>query len=318
VSAASSSGQVTVALAGSGGSRTITLTPAVGFEGQADITVTVSDGDLTATRTFSLMVRQLVASSDDFSGDGLSDIVLQHTDGFVAVWNMDGAELIGSSFTTPNTTGDARWKVVGVNDFNGDGKPDLLLRHTDDFIAVWLMDGTEVDEGVFTSPSRAGDAGWRIIGTGDFNGDGKPDLLFRHTDRSNAVWYMDGVTRIGAAFINPSKIGDPSWTLSGVGDFNGDGKDDLVLTHTTGLVGVWFLNGVTMTQGALFQPSSTGDAGWKVGAVGDYNGDGKPDLVFQYTDRTMAVWYMDGVERIGAELLRPNNPGAGWTVVGPK
>ena len=36
---------------------------------------------------------------------------------------------------------------------------------------------------------------YAIVGTGDFNGDGKPDILWRNTTTgANAVWYMNGVT----------------------------------------------------------------------------------------------------------------------------
>jgi len=45
------------------------------------------------------------------------------------------------------------------------------------------------------------DQDWRIIGTGDFNGDGKADILWRqvHTGES-AIWLIDGVTLLGAGF----------------------------------------------------------------------------------------------------------------------
>ncbi len=38
---------------------------------------------------------------------------------------------------------------------------------------------------------------WSIAGVGDFNGDGKSDILWRHTSGVNYVWYMNGVTPIG-------------------------------------------------------------------------------------------------------------------------
>jgi hypothetical protein len=318
VTATSSAEAVAIALGGSGASRTITLTPSGGFSGTATIAVTVSDGELTASTSFQLTVIKLIASPDDFNGDGRADLVLQHTSGALAAWFMNGADLKDSSFFNPSSTGDSRWTVVGSADFNADGKPDLVLQHSDDFIAIWHMNGVNLLNAAFTEPSSVGDKGWKIKGTGDFNGDGKADLLFSHTNGTNAVWYMDGVTRTGAAFINPESIGDPSWTIAGVGDFNGDGKADLLLSHATGFLGVWYLDGINLTQGALLSPASTGDNKWKVRAVADYNGDGKDDIAFQYSDGTLAIWYMDGITRTDAKLVNPSNAGAGWSVNAPK
>ena len=51
------------------------------------------------------------------------------------------------------------------------------------------------------------DPNWRIVGSGDFNGDGKADLVWQHTNGSLAVWYMNGVTAIAGEALNPGQIG---------------------------------------------------------------------------------------------------------------
>ena len=72
------------------------------------------------------------------------------------------------------------------------------------------------------------DTNWRIGGTGDFNGDGKVDILWRHYGNGkNALWFMDGSTIIGTAYL--MTITDLNWIIMGTGDFNGDGNTDILL-----------------------------------------------------------------------------------------
>ncbi len=84
---------------------------------------------------------------------------------------------------------------------------------------------------------------WSIAGVGDFNGDGKSDILWRHTSGVNYVWYMNGVTLTGGDYI--PTVPDMNWAIAGVGDFNGDGKPDILWRHTSGVNYVWYMNGVT-------------------------------------------------------------------------
>ena len=80
------------------------------------------------------------------------------------------------------------------NDFNSDGKPDILWRNTaTGENAYWYMNGTTIigSASILTLP----DQNWTIVGTGDFNSDGKPDILWRNTATGeNAYWYMNGTT----------------------------------------------------------------------------------------------------------------------------
>jgi len=58
-----------------------------------------------------------------------------------------------------------------------------------------------------------------------FNNDGKPDILWRHTDNNDAVWYMNGGYRIGTNAL--IAITDPHWRMIGAGDFNNDSQLDI-------------------------------------------------------------------------------------------
>src|SRR5207249_4669385 len=112
--------------------------------------------------------------------------------GEARIWLLDGAGNVteDKGIKAP----DEGWKVIGVADFNGDGKADLLWRRQDDTgeARIWFLDGagnvTE-DKGL-----KAPDEGWKVIGVADFNGDGEADLLWRRQDDTAEarVWLLDG------------------------------------------------------------------------------------------------------------------------------
>jgi hypothetical protein len=201
-------------------------------------------------------------------------------------------------------------------DFDGDGQSDLLFQDNDGFLAVWLMNGTSVSSAGFTLPSNVGDAAFRVATSGDFNRDGSDDIIFQHTDGTLAIWFMNGTFQDSAALLNPSNPGDRRWRVVGSADLNRDGKLDLVFQHTDGTLAVWYMDGTSLSSAALLSPASPGDSKWRVVAVGDLTGDGREDLVFQYSDGTLALWAMNGTTLTTASLLSPSNPGAGWRVAG--
>jgi hypothetical protein len=103
----------------------------------------------------------------------------------------------------------------------------------------------------------------------------------------------------------------------GVADLNGDHKLDLVWQHSTGNLAAYYMNG-TIASGAI--DVSLNDPTWKVRAVGDYNLDGHPDLIFQnIVNGQIAAWLLTGAN--GATLLGSANVGTinlVWTLSGPR
>jgi hypothetical protein len=94
-----------------------------------------------------------------------------------------------------------------------------------------------------------------VAGTGDFNGDGKADILWRTPDGSVVEWWMDGANQIGGG--NVASV-DPSWSVAQIGDFNGDGKADLLWRHATGALAIWAMDGLTVIDSAgLYNPGAS-------------------------------------------------------------
>jgi hypothetical protein len=154
----------------------------------------------------------------------------------------------------------------------------------------------------------------RRVNLGDFNGDGKDDILWRedHTGQ-NAVWLLNGTGVISSGYL-PS-LTDLNWQIVGVGDFNGDGKADILWRHAvTGENVIWFMNG-TSVSGSGSIPSIT-NLDWQVVGVGDFNGDGKADILWRDVDTGQnVIWFMNGTTVSSSGSL-PTISDLNWQVVG--
>ena len=197
---------------------------------------------------------------------------------------------------------------LAKNDFDGNGKSDILWQNADGTPAVWLMDGTSLASA--GPPLSNPGASWHVKDGGDFNGDGKSDILWQNADGTPAVWLMNGtsVLAAGPALSNPG----PTWHANKAADFNGDGKADILWQNDDGTPGVWLMNGTSVQQtgGALSNPGPA----WHQKAAADFNGDGKADILWQNDNGTPGVWLMNGVDvlQTGGAL---SNPGASWHAV---
>jgi hypothetical protein len=105
---------------------------------------------------------------------------------------------------------------------------------------------------------------WSMVGIGDFDGDGKSDLLWRTTTGADQVWYGSG-TRGTVRAMASLAAQDPSWSVAGIGDFNANGRSDILWRNTDGSDAVSFdgAAGPLTLLGSL-------DANWQVVGVGNF------------------------------------------------
>jgi hypothetical protein len=177
----------------------------------------------------------------------MADILWRNTTtGDLAIWEMNGTTILNPS-TSGVGNAALNWTVVGVGDFNGDGKADILWRNsTNGNLAIWEMNGTAVTSSTtFANLPSA----WFVAGTGDFNGDRKSDILLQDNSGDVAIWEMNGTTITNA---NASGVGNLStvWSVAVTGDFDGNGKSDILWRDTSGDVAMWFMNGTTVSSTA--------------------------------------------------------------------
>ena len=208
-----------------------------------------------------------IVGTGDANGDGQADIFWQEqTEGWLAVWLMDGRTLLASELLQPSRVADTNWKVVAVADMNSDGKPDVVWREeTEGWVGVWLMNGLHAAASLAVSPERVGDVRWTIAGAGDFNYDGKQDLLWQHRSEGwLAVWFLDGVNMTDSLLLSPTAVRDTRWRIAAVSDTNDDGRADLIWREEeSGWLVSWEMHGTALVTSASLTPDRT-SVNWKL------------------------------------------------------
>ena len=212
-----------------------------------------------------------IAGTGDFNGDAKTDILWRYYgvgdyQGLNDIWFMDGTTFIGESVFSQIQ--DTNWRIVGTGDFNSDGQTDILWRYygAGDYQGlnvIWYMNGAQMaGEAVF---SQVLDTDWRIEGTGDFNGDGQTDILWRYYGAGdyqglNDIWFMNSSTFISESVF--SQIMDTAWQIGGTGDFNNDGHIDILWRYYgtaayQGLNDIWYMNGTAFVSEEVFSQIRT-------------------------------------------------------------
>jgi glucose/arabinose dehydrogenase len=156
----------------------------------------------------------------------------------------------------------------------------------------------------FGSDRRAPPLSW--------NGDSQPDLVWQDTTAGFlAAWFMSGSAAASAVLVTPPQV-PTSWRIAGAGDFNADGKLDLVWQDlTTGVAVVWSMSGTTAIGVDLVPLPAV----LVVAGVGDFDRDGRPDLVVREpTSGGLWIVYMNGVAPTRASFL--GTAPATWALAG--
>jgi hypothetical protein len=243
------------------------------------------------------------------------------TTGELSTWVLEGNTLLRSEAIAAATVPTFEWRVVGMGDFNADAEQDVVWQHSAGQIAVWLAKGTTGTWTEIPQPAQVPlDPLWRAMAVGDMNQDGSPDLLWQHAKKGwLSVWYMKGQSFVSATPLVPGELDDLEWQIAGTGEFNKDGKTDLLFRHATSdSLAVWLMDGVKQTQAQPLTPASLSDPGWKIRAVVDVNNDGGADILLHHDDGRVALWVMDGLTLPGGQAQALDPPGiedSNWRMV---
>ena len=113
-----------------------------------------------------------------------SSTTLSFTDISPATQNID---LLLDNVRVTSTAESASPKILWQNGSTGER-------------AVWLMNGTNFSGSVSLGVMATS---WNIMGSGDFNGDGKADILWQHTSGARSIWLMDGTVHTSSVSLKP-------------------------------------------------------------------------------------------------------------------
>ena len=207
-----------------------------------------------------------VVGNADANRDGYNDLYWQHqTTGALAIWLMrDGAVISGDSIS-PATVADTDWKVRTIVDLDRDSHPDLIWQHrVTGQIAVWFMNGGTLRSGELLGPGRVPDTNWTIVGAGDADDDGYPDLYWHHLGTGQlAIWFMRGVNLLRGDSISPASVPDTNWRVRGVADLDRNGFADLIWQNVaTSELAVWLLKGLYLIDGRHITGPAMPAASW--------------------------------------------------------
>ncbi|MEW6278092.1 MAG: FG-GAP-like repeat-containing protein, partial [Candidatus Eremiobacterota bacterium] len=214
----------------------------------------------------------------DFNGDGRADLAtVDRTASTVSVL-LGGAAGFAAAPGSPIVATSPRALVAG--DFNGDGRPDLAVTSSFVLSAVSILLGDGTGGFAFAGPPvPVGGFTPDALARGDFNGDGRLDVVTANFNSSNvSVLLGDGAGGLAPATGSPFATGSGGVRGVAVADFNGDGRIDAATVNATGTVSVLLGDGAGGLAPAAGSPFFAVGAQCVSIAVGDLNGDSRPDV----------------------------------------
>jgi hypothetical protein len=228
-----------------------------------------------------------------------------------------------------------------------DGNSDILWRDTSGNVALWLMNGTVVQQ---SSVLANIPTSWSVVGQRDFNADGNTDILWRDTSGNVAMMLMNGTTIQSTTMLGNVPT---SWSVVGTIGFNTGGYNNVLWRNSNGDIGVWFMNGTTVVSSAIignlptsyvvagadsrgnifWRNTTNGDVlltvlngtqlvnvvdlgivlpSWTIAGIGDFDGNGSTDLLWNDNSGNFAISLFNGTS-ISSTVVVGNLP-TNWSI----
>jgi hypothetical protein len=248
----------------------------------------------------------------DFNGDGRPDVLIRSAWGIGLLTHDTGSNTMTSLMLAPSGTWFGAWqydaapgrnRVDAIADFNRDGRADILMTSTSQ-IAILTFDGFSLTPLLVWPKSPVAE----VVATADVNGDGRPDIVLAEPwgvrirafngSKLTSVLDLPNQTFFGSAFLGSgfskskvtSAVGHSiafNSSIAGFGDFNADGKEDIVIRTALGLA-------ILTVDNNTVKPLAVAPVGTKVGR-----------WTVKATDRIAAIGHFD--DDTAAQMVIVNN-----------
>ncbi len=274
-----------------------------------------------------------VSGAGDVNADGYADLLVGsdlHDDNgtaYLVLGPVSGESSLSGYFSLSGTYADdhAGWAVSGAADVNADGFDDVL-------VGAFGNDSGGVDAGaayVVLGPishsmslenadasivgEESGDRlGFTLSDAGDLDGDGFHDIIlgaYQHDSSSGAAYVFRGpvsgyrdASSADATMLGETPYDDAGYSVSGAGDVNGDGLDDVLVgatgvsTSVQGAGAAYLVLGpatasefsLAYAQARILGENQYEPAGFSVSGAGDVDGDELDDVLLGLPDSSLA------------------------------
>jgi FG-GAP-like repeat len=320
------------------GTRQLKLKDGITLAAPVNLTIGVNDGGtpagVFASQAFSINPGGVTITAIPQP----DELIFDPATGRLTVWTLNNVnQLVAANVVTGAPTVLPGFRVLKTGDFNNDGTSDVLWASASNQLQIWYL----APNGVFLGanpPKLNGQnlslpAGFEFVGTADMNRDGNLDIVIQNAATQTVqIWQLDGK---GVVIGNPinvaGPVGDIDWRVTGFGDFDGDGDQDILFRNERlNAISVWQMNGTQFVGatglGVAATATTLAIAGfpalpaiYKFGAVGDFTGDGKADIVWRDNADNTILWEIgltNGTFTATQTSLPKLNNAANWRVAG--
>jgi probable HAF family extracellular repeat protein len=173
-------------------------------------------GNVLATANFGAVPSSWTIIADDNRGD----ILWQDSSGNIAIWQINGTQIVQSAGLGNPGSG---WSFSGIGDFNGDGFIDILWRNGNSWssasgaVSIWFSNVNQAQNNspyiAYTTSLGSVPTNFNIVQTGDYNGDGASDILWRDNQGNFSIWFLAACGNVACVSSSAGVGNVGGWTL---------------------------------------------------------------------------------------------------------
>jgi len=259
---------------------------------------------------FAIAPQECETGEPDFNGDGWNDLVVQSLQtGEIRIQLLLDGE--GAGLVPVGRSIDPSYYIRSIGGWSGgSARPAIAWRNIfDGRLFGWRMGGAVYDQQYQIFPTVW--TGWLLLGSGDLDDDGTDDFVWQNDEDGRIGYWTMGPDGQPTAYLLFADQASVAWDVIGVGDFNADGRPDLLWRNIAdGSLGVWY----------LAPPAEDGSIGYEsigivtsdapnfslVAGVADYDNDGIADILWQQDFTNLQLWFMEYDSETGELSIRQN------------